>query len=216
MRIAQFIAPRQRFRALAVLLLLAGCGLSQAVLASGSMRCGSRIVDEGNLEAELLSACGEPSYRDRWTFNIPGQSGLYTDTEVWTYDFGPSKLLRLIKLSNGRIIDIETDGYGFTKLDHQSCSPREVVEGLSKYRLVSLCGEPLTRRAENTYRTLHNRPEPYRYGPDAYTGGNQYVAPTYREEWVYNFGRGIPLRRVTLEDGWITNVELLSSGFDPR
>ncbi len=223
MRIAQFLAAitgrvvvtwrRAGLRGLCLLAALLG---AQPALASGSMRCGNRIVDEGNLAAELIAACGAPSFRDQWVFGVPGQNSYVAETEVWTYDFGPSQLLRLIKLRDGQIIDIETDGYGFPKGGEGHCSPRDVVEGLSKYRLVSKCGEPFTKRSQNAYRTLPSKPQPYRYGPDAYGGDNQYLIPTYREEWVYNFGRSTPLRRVILEDGWITNVELLNSGFDPR
>lgn len=188
-------------------------GPMSAAEASGSMRCGSRIVDEEDLAAELLAACGEPSFRDRFLLQVPNGSYV-ADTEVWTYDFGPQQLLRLVTLRNGQISNIDTDGYGFAANTTRRCEPRRVVEGLSKYRLVSLCGEPVTKRSENALKPLFARPEIYRRDGGPYAYRNQYFTPVYREEWVYNFGSRTPMRRVTLEDGRVTNVESIDSGFD--
>jgi len=187
--------------------------ISSAALASGSLRCGSRIIDEEDLAAELLAACGEPSFRDQFTIEIPNGARI-ADTEVWTYDFGPQKLLRLVTLRNGQISNIDSDGYGFTPNATPRCEPRRVVEGLSKYRLVAQCGEPLTKRSEQTLKPLYSRPEIYRNNGDPYAYHNQYVTPVYREEWVYNFGSRSPMRRITLEDGRVTHVENIDRGFD--
>ncbi len=177
------------------------------------MRCGSRIVDEEDLAAELIAACGEPSFRDRFLVQIPNGATV-ADTEVWTYDFGPQKLLRLVTLRNGQISNIDSDGYGFPPNNNPRCEPRRVIEGLSKYRLVAQCGEPLTKRSENVLKPLYARPEIYRSDGGAYAYRNQYVTPVYREEWVYNFGSRSPMRRVILEDGRVTDVESIDSGFD--
>lgn len=182
--------------------------------AATSMRCGGRIVGEGDYTAELLSACGEPALRDPPASNAPSANGYAVDTERWTYDFGPNLLLRLVTLRNGQIAEIETDGYGFAKgVPSSPCSPHALTEGLSKYRLLHKCGSPLTRRAENAFRPTTERVEIYR-NTDPQPYRNQYVIPIFREEWVYNFGRNTPLQRVILEDGWITHVESLSAGFN--
>lgn len=187
--------------------------LAATAVASDSMRCGSRIVEQEDLAAELLAVCGEPSYRDRLLLQIP--NGAYVaDTEIWTYDFGPQKLLQLVTLQNGRISDIDSDGYGFNRSATPRCEPRRVVEGLSKYRLVAQCGEPLTKRSESALKPLYSRPEIYRGQGDPYAYRNQYVTPIYREEWVYNFGSRVPMRRVILEDGRVTDVESIDRGFD--
>lgn len=187
--------------------------LSCAAQAGSSMRCGARIVGDEDLAAELLAACGEPSYRDRLQVQIP--SGAYVaDTEIWTYDFGPQKLLQLVTLRDGQITDIDSDGYGFAPNKNPRCEPRQVVAGLSKYRLVAQCGEPLTQRSETALRPLHLRTDIYRGGSDAYAGRRHYLTSVYREEWVYNFGSRSPMRRVILEDGRVSNVEAIDRGFD--
>ena len=187
--------------------------LSCTAQAGGSMRCGARIVGDEDLAAELLAACGEPSYRDRLLVQIP--NGAYVaDTEIWTYDFGPQKLLQLVTLRDGQISNIDSDGYGFSPNSNRRCEPRQVVEGLSKYRLVAQCGEPLTRRSETALRQYPSRTNIYRNGHDAYAGRRHYLTSVYREEWVYNFGSRSPMRRVILEDGRVTDVETIDRGFD--
>lgn len=187
--------------------------LSGPALASGSLRCGGKIVDEEDLAAELLAACGEPSFRDQFMVQLP--SGAYVaDVEMWTYDFGPQQLLRLVTLRNGRISSIDSDGYGFPRNVTQRCEPQRVMVGLSKYRLVTQCGEPLTRHGEQALKPLSRQPEIYRRNGDAYAYRNQYVTPVYREEWVYNFGSRSSMRRVILEDGRVTHVETIDRGFD--
>lgn len=187
--------------------------LATDALAGSSMRCGARLVEEEDFAAEVLAACGEPSFRD--PFAVHGRNGgLFVDSEVWTYDFGPQQLLRLVTLRNGRVRQIETDGYGFPPNHAPRCEPRRVVEGLSKYRLVMLCGEPVTKRSENHLKPLYARPEIYRGQGGTYAYRNQYVTPVYREEWVYNFGSRSPMRRVILEDGRVTDVETIDRGFD--
>lgn len=203
-----------RRRVVALLLMVAAMPAD-----AGSMRCGSRLVGEGDLAAELLAACGEPALRDPWSFQLP-RGGYVADIEQWVYDFGPSQLLKLVRLRDGRIVEFETDGYGFPpesgSASPRRCEPRLITQGLSKYRLLRSCGEPLTRRAENVLKPLYARPEIYR--PEAY-GHRQrgdYVTPAYREEWVYNLGPQTAMRQVVLEDGWVVRVDTLDRGFTPR
>ena len=32
--------------------------------------------------------------------------------EVWTYDFGPNRFVRLVSIAEGRVTRVETGGYG--------------------------------------------------------------------------------------------------------
>ena len=187
--------------------------LSSTALAGSSMRCGARIVGDEDLAAELIAACGEPSYRDRLLVQIPNGATV-ADTEIWTYDFGPQKLLQLVTLRNGQVSSIDSDGYGFTRNLHPRCRPQQVVEGLSKYRLLAQCGEPLTKRSENVLQPFYPEAEIYRGSGGSYAYQRRYATSVYREEWVYNFGSRSPMRRVVLEDGRVSNVEAIDRGFD--
>ncbi|MGQ0697071.1 MAG: DUF2845 domain-containing protein [Panacagrimonas sp.] len=184
------------------------------VSAADSIRCGSRIVSVEARAADILAACGQPDYRDVFSYPGPGASNEIADSEQWTYNFGSNQLLRVLKLRNGRLIDIESDGYGFPKAGSGRCSPTSIVDGLSKYRLVTSCGEPLTRRTVgfvNALKPAHQR----RYGGFS-TSRGYYSVEVFREEWVYNFGSRYLLKVVTLEDGMVAEVENGERGFNPR
>lgn len=174
--------------------------------AAGSLRCGSRLVSEGERAADLLAVCGEPAFRDSWGYP-QAQGNLLAENEEWTYNLGPHQLLRVIRLRNGRIIEIGSDGYGFHESATRRCDSAVLVPGLSKYRLLSRCGSPLTRKAIGLLRPLDRRGRPLPQYRNAYE-------PVYREEWVYNFGSRQLMRILTLEDGRIVDVESGNRGFD--
>ncbi|HSW14251.1 MAG TPA: DUF2845 domain-containing protein [Solimonas sp.] len=175
--------------------------------AAGALRCGSRLVSEGDRTADLIAACGEPAYRDQRGFHRHGH--YYPDSEEWYYNFGPSQLLRVIRLRNARIVSIDADGYGYNEGDARACESGHLVPGLSRFRLQRMCGEPLTRKSVDVYRRLEDRPS--QQYPSGY--GNAYE-PVHREEWVYNFGSRYLMRILTIEDGRIVDVESGSRGFD--
>lgn len=89
------------------------------------MRCGSRLVTFGDTRAAVRSICGEPTevqYRSilrRPTYTLSGRVIYFGDgyvevpVEIWTYNFGPYKLLRRVRFVDGLVDDIETLGYGF-------------------------------------------------------------------------------------------------------
>lgn len=99
-------------------------GLLLAATASAdSMRCGSQIISEGDMIEEVLDLCGEPAQRSRtWLtrqprFEYGGQEIPFPGEEevpvdLWTYDFGPSRLMRRIRFVAGKVDSIETLEHG--------------------------------------------------------------------------------------------------------
>jgi hypothetical protein len=76
--------------------------------AADSMRCGDRLVRTGAFAGDVLAACGEPNYSDR-AFVPPD----YIDEEEqWHYDFGPQRFVQALRFRRGRLIAIESGGYG--------------------------------------------------------------------------------------------------------
>lgn len=196
---------RHRFLEWLVLLAL---GWTSPGWAAGSMRCGSQIIAEGASAASVLVACGEPEYRDTWA--PPPYDGSYAlaREEEWYYNFGPNLLLRVLRLRDGQVVEIDADGYGFSEPPHPPCDPSRIVEGLSKYRLVLMCGAPLTRRSLPML-------VPYdRWGRRAYGFRGGYFVQVHREEWVYNFGSRRFMRMVILEDGRVVDVQDGDRGSD--
>ncbi len=177
--------------------------------ANDTLRCGSRIVATEDTQSEVRAACGEPALRDVQPQFDPRQGRSFNDTEVWTYNFGNNQLLRLLRFRGGRLVDIDTDGYGFVPAENPRCTPYDLVDGLSKYRLLARCGEPAERREMSLL-----SPEIRRYGRRSQQG--EFVTAIYREEWVYNFGARSLLRRVLLENGRVVDVEDDGRGYDDR
>jgi len=197
----------------AAVLLLASIGLSTPAQGSSSIRCGSKLVSEGTLAAEVLAICGEPDLRDVWAPPGGYGSGYIAPTEQWTYNFGSSKLLRVLLIRNGRVDRIGTEGYGFPTPTRKRCGQTDILPGMTKYRLLMRCGEPLTRVADYVF---YPEPRhPYDLHPDLRDLHNA-VSPVYREEWTYNFGSNKLLRIVILENGVVVDVDSGSRGFDPR
>ena len=180
------------------------CWLPLVTLAADGMRCEGGLVDRGALKLEVLAACGEPAHRERW---FQGQQAPFSPVEVWTYNFGPNQFLRRLQFRDGRLRQIETDGYGFPASSTSRCEPREIQPGLSGYRLRRLCGSPdsvdvievLAPLRQSQWSGAH-RPVP--------------VQPVHRELWVYNFGARHFLREVTLENGRVVMVDNGRRGFD--
>ena len=106
-------------RWLAVLLLPAAAG-------ADTMRCGSQLITEGDSIDEVLALCGEPAERRRtWIVrqprfeygghDIPFQGTEEVPVDVWTYDFGASRLMRRVRFVAGKVDSIETLEHGTAK-----------------------------------------------------------------------------------------------------
>ena len=88
-----------------------------------SLRCGSRLISEGDTIEKVQQYCGNPTTTRRtWItrqprFEYGGQEIPFEGSEdvpvdLWTYDFGPNKLMRRIRFVAGKVESIETLGHG--------------------------------------------------------------------------------------------------------
>jgi len=107
--------------ALALLALM----LPHAVLAD-TLRCSGKIISEGDTADAVLDYCGEPVERKRtWITRqprfeyggqeIPFQGSEDVPVDLWTYDFGASKLMRRIRFVAGKVDSIETLEHGSSR-----------------------------------------------------------------------------------------------------
>jgi len=90
-----------------------------------AMRCGSKLVREGDPVSQVREFCGEPTdiqtktilrrpYFDRLGRRIYlGDSLEEVPVEIWTYNLGPYKLQRRVRFIDGLVDDIDTLGYGY-------------------------------------------------------------------------------------------------------
>jgi hypothetical protein len=104
-------------------ILLLGALFLPAIATADSLRCGSQLVGDGDSIDEVLALCGEPTERTRtWIARqprfefggrevpFPGREDVPVD--VWTYDFGPNRLIRRIRFVAGKVESIETLEHG--------------------------------------------------------------------------------------------------------
>src|SRR4029453_14413358 len=111
-------AARATLRLSALLLALAPLATT-----ADSMRCGSRLITEGDTIDKVLALCGEPSSKSRtWivrqpryqlgsnSYPFPGEEEVPVD--LWTYDLGPNKLVRRLRFVDGELQSVETLEHG--------------------------------------------------------------------------------------------------------
>lgn len=113
-------------RAITFSLLSCALAVLWAVPASAdAMRCSGRLIGDGDTRAEVRDMCGSPADVQTRTilrrpfFNLHGRLVHFGDgvievpVEIWTYNFGPYKLMRRVRFVDGLVEAIETLGYGY-------------------------------------------------------------------------------------------------------
>lgn len=197
-------------------MLLAAVSWSWSARARDTLRCGARLVSVGQSEGEVEARCGPPSFRDVETYALPRNRGYAADVEVWTYNFGPNRLLRLLRFRDGELAGIRSAGYGFSGKPQDHCQPQAITVGMSKYALLFHCGEPVQKSAANRLLPVFPNGPVQRLPDGVYAAIGGYPRQVYREHWTYNFGPDRFQREVTLDDGVVTDVEAGERGYAPH
>jgi hypothetical protein len=99
-----------------------------------AMRCGSRLISEGDPREKLANECGPPTYVETWEeeryyhYSAAPPSHLYREferhgsayrvkaivrVELWSYNYGPSRFMDYVRIENGIVVRIYSGGYGF-------------------------------------------------------------------------------------------------------
>jgi hypothetical protein len=88
----------------------------------GRARCDASALRVGDAKLDLLAKCGPPALQERTGVRPPTLVTSVTrhalaavEVEVWTYDFGPQSFVQLVTLENGRVVKVESGGYGYAK-----------------------------------------------------------------------------------------------------
>jgi hypothetical protein len=112
-------------RVLALSVLSALLLVLSAPASADAMRCGSKLVGNGDPRSKVREFCGEPtdvqtrailrspSYTFRGRPIYFGHGVVEIPVEIWTYNFGPYKLMRRVRFIDGLVEDIDTLGYGY-------------------------------------------------------------------------------------------------------
>ncbi len=158
-----------------------------------ALRCDGGFVENGDSRFEVKRACGEPSYVDR------PSSGVVGEMQEWYYNRGPQQFIRILFFRDGDLVNDTTGGYGFNERATSGCSPYAIGRGMSKFELLTRCGEPEHRESRWAV--------PRRHGY-WYRGGGSRI-----DEWVYNFGPNQFIRHVRIVDGRVRDVEIGDRGY---
>jgi hypothetical protein len=171
---------------------------------AASLDCEGGIVSTGDSRVDLLMKCGEPdskeSHDEELTERLDQSSRQKTfiTVEEWTYNFGPSQFMRIVTLRNGKISNLRTGNYGYSKSDssaQRECTEQVVAVGDSKSDVLSKCGKPTfkdKRQEELKGRTI---------------SGQEHTEFVTIEEWTYNLGPNRFLRILTFRNGKLTDMK---------
>lgn len=124
------MGSRWTFSLVLLLFIMAGAGISSA----HAMRCGSRLISEGDPGDKVINECGPPTSVDSWEeerYNyydrLPPSSQFreferygnsyrvraFIRVEIWTYNYGPSRFLDYVRLENGIVRKVFSGSYGY-------------------------------------------------------------------------------------------------------
>lgn len=91
---------------------------------ASTVRCGGRLIREGDAAAEVRARCGAPTdvtrteirkapiiWRDGRPYRLAGGDRL-VPVETWIYNLGPNKFMRKLRIEDGIVVSIDTLGYG--------------------------------------------------------------------------------------------------------
>lgn len=89
------------------------------------LRCGNKLIMEGDTRAEVRALCGAPADIEKssilqWpSYQYFGRRVYYgtamieVPVESWLYNFGPNLFMRRIRFVDGLVDEIEVLGYGY-------------------------------------------------------------------------------------------------------
>ncbi len=128
-------------RRIALILLITLSVLMLTDAHASSIRCGVRLITEGDHKAKVLAQCGKPDYVELreeervyrfsrhpsyygYYDSYEYEQGYYGDgrpyrikelviIEEWTYNHGPSRFMDHLILENGVVVDITSGDYGY-------------------------------------------------------------------------------------------------------
>lgn len=95
--------------------------------AADSLRCGTRLITEGDTAAKVAALCGPPAGVTRtevlrrpvlWRHGRPYYLSAHpvaVAVEFWTYNLGSHKLMRRVRIEDGLVTGIETLGHGYNE-----------------------------------------------------------------------------------------------------
>ena len=108
---------KKTFLGMAALSILTGAATASA----DSMRCGTKLLTDGDTLDKVEALCGPPAAVERreilrpygYNRGITVHSSYEVSVELWTYNFGPNKLMYRLRFEDGLLVDVDTLSHGY-------------------------------------------------------------------------------------------------------
>jgi hypothetical protein len=176
--------------------------LLPSALVAAEYRCADKIISVGDTSDSLFMKCGEPDWNQSHaeeiieTIDKDTKRRIIITVDEWTYNLGPDRFMRIFKLRDGKVVDVQSGDYGSVKgqANKSQCSDRIVSVGDSAADVTARCGEPVWK---------NKREEVIREWLDDDT--LRKVSGTV-EDWTYNFGPNRFVRIFTFRNGKVIDV----------
>ena len=89
--------------------------------AADSMRCGTKLMTDGDPLDKVAALCGPPVSIERreilrpygYHRGITVHSSYEVSVEIWTYNFGSHKLMYRLRFEDGLLVDVDTLSHGY-------------------------------------------------------------------------------------------------------
>lgn len=85
--------------------------------------CDPSLLHAGDTKADAIARCGAPAASSTWeeprTTAVTVESGQVpyarsiVRVELWVYNLGPNQFIRMVRFEDGRVVRVETGGYGY-------------------------------------------------------------------------------------------------------
>lgn len=208
--------------ALVPLLLLAAAALPAR---ADSIDCSGGIVNTGDTKVDLLAKCGEPTTSEsrsaeRSNYAVDPSTGsaqgrrVTVNVETWLYDRGESRFLQFVALESGKVVSVQSGGYGSPRaraaakaaVPVASCDTNRFTVGERALEVLARCGEPANREIKSVEDTT------------AIGGGQNQpttvvASTTQVEYWTYNFGPQSFVRKLKFIDGRLAVINTGGYGY---
>lgn len=203
-------APEYEGDMIPILIILLSLASLPAGADAAGFYCGSRIVSEGDLKAEVQIKCGEPSWTNVRREEIVEKLGdafkrrSFVTVEEWFYNLGPQSLLRILRFRDGILVNIETSGYGFlpdAPARAECYDGTRFMTGDTELDTIVKCGPPDSKETKE---------EEVRLKLDATTERRVTVRV---ESWFYNFGPSRLVYVLKFTDGRLKEIETRGYGY---
>lgn len=176
---------------------------------AAAVSCEGGIISTGDRSIDVLAKCGAPdskeSHQEELGERLDDKTKQKASVTVqeWTYNFGPTKFMRIVVLKNGVVANIRLGNYGYDKQTEpvqRECSEQLVSVGDSKTDVLAKCGEP-------TLKDSHVEEFKEKLG-----GTERKVFVTV-EEWTYNLGPARFMRILTFRNSTLADIKTGNYGY---